>query len=123
MRKRHGAFISILLAVSSLLVYNACSSPKKVKVETSEGDILMVYEELSIDEKYDTELEKGSYVVDIAKTKGALNIVIQDEKEFPVFMAGSVEDGKYDLEIEKTATYRIILSGGNSAGTVNIIRK
>ena len=123
MRKKHGIFISLLLAVSSLLVYNACSSPEKVKVEVNDDDILMSYEELTIDEFYETELEKGQYEIEINKTKGALNFLIQDKKEFPVFMAGSVEDGTYDLEIKDTGTYRIVLSGGNSAGTVLIRKK
>ena len=123
MRKKHGLFISLLLAASSLLVYSACSSPHKVKVEEADGEILMVFEELGIDEMYETELEKGDYEVEVRKTKNNLNILIQDEKDLPVFMAGSIEDGTYDLEIRKTGGYKIILSGGNSAGTVIIRRK
>ena len=123
MRKRHGAFISILLAVSSLLVYGACKSPDNVKVEKSDDIILLSYEDLSVDETKEEELEKGNYEIEIAKTKGILNFLIQDQKDFPVFMGGSMEDGKYDLEIKETAVYRIILSGGHSAGTVTITRK
>ena len=123
MRKKHGIFISLLLAVSSLLVYNACSTPEKVKVETEDGEILMSYEELSIDETYEAELEEGNYEIEVAKTKGELNFLIQDKKDFPVFMAGSIDDGTFDLIIKETGTYRIVLSGGNSAGTVHIRKK
>ena len=123
MRKKHGAFISLLLAVASVLVYSACSSPHKVSEEKSGDDVILHYDDLSVDETVEETLKAGSYEIEIAKTKGIINFLVKDENDFPVFMGGSMEDGKYDLEIKEEGTYYLILSGGHSAGTVTITRK
>lgn len=106
-------------------IFIAASCEKQVfdgSRTSNDGHFILSYSILNCTKTYDMKLEKGTLInVAIENKSGHLYIFIEDSSGNRIYNGDDVSSGKFPIEVQKTDTYKFLVTGKKAKGSVSFI--
>jgi hypothetical protein len=114
--------MSVLLFV---LILTACSSSDFDGSRIgNEHQFMMEYKVLNTTDVQLLEVKQGESVsFEIVSTAGKLDIVLQKDRDEPVYQGSDIPTGSFQVKIAESGTYTCSVTGKKAKGSVSIVVK
>ncbi|MFV0400249.1 MAG: hypothetical protein ACK5LX_06450 [Oscillospiraceae bacterium] len=90
----------------------------------NQSQLIMDYKVLNTTDSQILELQEGDSVDFVVTSEsGALNITLQKEDDEPIYRGIDIPTSTFTVEIDKTGSYTVSVTGENAKGGVSIVKR
>lgn len=114
-------YLSILCSIILALLLTACGTFFEGSRTGNDKELVMDYKIFNTTDSQELIVEEGDTIhAEIIVEGGSLSFKIQKDDEVPIYEGKDVTfSDEFDVEIEESGTYKVIVTGENTKGSVS----
>lgn len=116
---------SLTAAAFIILLFTSCSFAQFDGSRTgNESQLIMSFKILNTTDNQMLTLEQGDIIdFEIVNESGKIDIVLQKDKETPVFTGKEIPTNSFTVEIPVSGKYKVSVTGHNAKGSVSVVKR